>query len=360
MRAVHLGFAFAIVCVACGQTSGHGGGLSSTSNEVALAASPNSVAMCSTTPSIVASQVDSFAAGNGTLAMIEGTTVSVLRASDVTPTHFTMPVAARAFSGLDVDDQFVSYGILSKELGLQLGAYVTSVDYRHGTFTNLLQTEVVLGVVAASHHVFFESSGPDFNAPVPLTNASSDGTSSSVLTELAGGAGPMLRNHDSLAWLGDQNVLWTMPSDGSAAPTSHGVLAQMPRALGDGFVLGASSSSLVSITLDTHATTPLATLLTPNYPAQGAESPVGVANAAIGASNIYWSECWANGGSSSGSSSLTNWVLRSVPIGGGTPRVIDSFTWSAGSAVPGTCPQVAADGGAVYWTREGSLMRMCE
>lgn len=370
MRFAHFGFGLACVCMACSQVTANGGGNSGqpssdqggktspgATSTVAIATSSNSVQACSTTPSIVASNVDAFAAGGGSLGFIQGTTVAVLRAADTTPKHFTMPVPARYVSGIDVDNQFVSYGFLPTDP--TASAILTSVDYVHGTAVDLVQTEVIIDVVAASHHVFFESSGPDFAAPVPLTNASADGTSSSVLSDITQSAGPLLRNADSIAWV-DQNGFSTMPSDGSAAPVSHGDLGQLPVALGDGFALISSSSSLSSITLDTHATTQLATLLPAKYPAEGAPSPMGVGHAAIGASNTYWSECWGNGGAGKDGSALTNWVVRSVPNRGGDARIVDSFTWSAGAATTGTCPQLAADGGAIYWTHEGALMRMCE
>jgi hypothetical protein len=48
---------------------------------------------------------------------------------------------------------------------------------------------------------------------------------------------------------------------------------------------------------------------------------------------------------------------------GGTPETIDSFSWTGWMPIsPGfdACPQVIADGVAVYWTHGGALMRLCE
>jgi hypothetical protein len=160
-------------------------------------------------------------------------------------------------------------------------------------------------------------------------------------------------------WTDASSRVWTLPL-GAGAPVMHPAVTTRPAAFDGASIYLALTDRLATVPLEGGAETTIAMALPASYPAQGSESPPGPSTATIGPKRIYWTECWGNGGSGPNGSSLMNWVLRAIPVGGTTAETIDSFTWSPSSPTTGTCPTLGTDGVAVYWTHEGSLMRVCE
>jgi hypothetical protein len=323
---------------------------STTTNAITIEPSSD-VAQCSSTPTTVTSGVTTFAASSGTVAyMLHDGTMSVLPATSKTPLHLVPPPTFRAIATLAVDDQFVFY-TQSPTDGVQPMSGV-SVDYLHGTWKTVVSDKLVEGTVLASHQAYVLASDSSAG-PLALEGVAVDGSSQPLV--VAPQPATFLRDGAGVAWLDDHSMLWTL-IDG--VTTKHDTKVDLAPLAIDGSTLyarGRNGDAIVSMPIDgDRRTTTLAQLLPANYPTQGAESPSGVDGFAVGTKRIFWVECWAN------ADIAANWVVRAQPIGGGAVETVDSFTSSSQSATHGTCPQLAADGVAVYWSHEGDLMRMCE
>lgn len=321
------------------------------------------VAPCSSTATPVTTNVNLIAAGGGTLAYASGGALFVLPATQRSPVRLEL---GRAHSQqpqvLAVDGGLVAYSTwpttgAPNDPATQV---VTVVDSTTGATTTFGPTASISDVALAGAHVFWWTSDATW-VDWTLWNAPSDGSAAPLALVQTQDGGGLFPDGEGIAWV-ESDVLWTL-SDATGAPTKDLAVPSVASLSLDGSnVYEGLADRVVAQPLGGGPSTPIATMLPPNYPSTGAASPAGLAQVAVGPHGLYWAECWGNGGAAPDGSgaALVNYVVRTVPRTGGAPRVVDSFTWSPQSATFGTCPIVAADGAAVYFTHEGTLMRMCD
>jgi membrane-bound inhibitor of C-type lysozyme len=311
----------------------------------------------------VASDVDMLAAGGGAVAYVKRGNIFVLLASEQAPVQIgTSQERSGQPLQIGVDEHFVGYanrGDVVRTPDSSTG--LTIINYRTGENAKLGQAYWTSGPQLSAGRAFWWSSGNPTEGDT-LWSAAADGTTTPAALVEAQSGGALLASGNTVAWTGHDRTLWTLRADQDAPPQKHSNMPDGRLVLDGSTVYAGLADRIVAVSLDGAEEQTIATMLSPNYPSTGTESPRGNAIAVVGAKRIFWAECWGNGGAAPNGrgDALFNWVLRAVSPTGGQPEVIDMFTWDEHAATFGSCPEIAADSAGVYWTHEGTLMRLCE
>jgi hypothetical protein len=310
------------------------------------------VGPCATSAAPIVQGVSTFATGGGKLAYVKEGKVYVLPALEGSPVQVGS-VAPYQFA---VDDAYVLLELGTKNQKL------VSVDLATGATVTLSQAYWIGAPTLIAHQAFWWTT--DDTSTWTLWSARADGRASATRITTQAIDTNLYVHDDTLSWQDDAHALWTMPA-GGGAPTAQARLTEWaPMAFDDTTLYYGRRGtpapgnrftpfSIVSEPLAGGDITTIAESLPANYPSRGTEWN-GTTSPILGQKRLFWAEGWAN-------AELTNWSLRAAPRGGeATPQVVDSYQRTAGAATPGTLPKLAADGVAVYWTHEGTLMRLCE
>jgi hypothetical protein len=315
-----------------------------------------SVVPCSAQPTAVTTGVGQFTGGGGSLAYEHDGGVWVLPATSSVATEIMPDETPASFS---VDDEFllVVEGATNQTL--------LSVNLATGAQWALTQSYWIYGALCA-HYAFWwaTTSGESWT----LNVSPADGSVKSTALATQSSDSELVCDGTSMSWTDDSNRVWTMPVGGSptggvtlapdaawTAQSSTLYFAQMGMQGADDF----TPFTIVTEPLAGGAITTLATSLPPNYPSPAGSPGNGPTSIVPGPKRVFWAEWWGEGGVGP-TGSLINWQLRAVAPAGGTPATIEAFTYGPDSATTGTAPELARDGVAVYWTSEGTLMRLCE
>ncbi len=327
-----------------------------------LTPAATSVPSCGRQPAQVTSNVTKLTAGGGALAYVKDAKLFVLPAAETTAIEVGLSAnPMKRPKDIVVDGENVGWSDWGHDASTPEtnGEAMVVVDYRSGTTRDLGRAYFTQPLKLDAHRAFWW--GTETGEVWSLWAAGADGSTPRKAIAQSTVPGMVFPKGDTVAWTDQDNVLHTLAA-GSDASTTHVKMPEGFSALDGTTGYAGGSGRILAVPIDGAEPTELATMLPPHYPGVGAPSPAGEALVVVGPKRVFWAECWGNGGAAPNGSgaALVNWVLRAVAPTGGTPETIDSFTWDPRASTSGACPTIAADGSAVYWTREGTLMRLCE
>jgi hypothetical protein len=266
---------------------------------------------------------------------------------------------------LSVDSRYVAYTLVIDPS--PPGSFrLRSFDAQNATDRSV-DVGLVEGHIPCGGRLFYWASS-DGGHTWALFSVPEDGSGSPATMTTQTTASGVTCDGSDIAWVNDQGAIVTTPVAGGPLMTHATVPQQTTYAIASDGVYFVhygmpGSDGFMPFTIerepfDGGTATTLASSLPENFPAGTGTYHNTTSELVRGPHHLFWAECWGGVGNGGGH---YNWVVRRLdPSSGASPDVIETFSWTPSSATSGVCPQLLGDGTALYYTREGTLMRLCD